>query len=249
MTRYRREINQCPKCDCEFITTVAMSISAFGENSYTDGYVGGSVIDMGGALLICPGCTMYLWKEDVLARRFVDDKASNELSLAWAEKLRGPDFEILLGQTYWNSEAQERYIRRRAWWSFNNVYREHPDKEFELPAEQEENLLRLLQLIDTNNSFNALTTAEIYRQLGQFEQCLKQLELVVNDDYLRPIDTIKKLAHCQKRQVGVVPPKPRIPGAIYGDLPVPYWARPQTERQHSGIKSRLKKVWEFLRNK
>jgi hypothetical protein len=43
--------------------------------------------------------------------------------------------------------------------------------------------------------------AEIFRELGHFDECLKQLDQPVDDKYRMIVDTIKKLATCKKRQV------------------------------------------------
>ncbi len=116
----------------------------------------------------------------------------------------GVDYVGLLQQAFWETPAQEKYIRIRAWWSFNSAYRGNATEEFSMSPEQEANLLRLLQLLDTNDPYESIMKAEILRGLGRFEECLKQLRQPFEDTYLSAIDAIKKLASCKERGVGIV---------------------------------------------
>ena len=65
-----------------------------------------------------------------------------------------------------------KYIRIRAWWSFNDAYRRRAAEDFRVPPDQETNLRRLLQLLDTNHPEKSIMKAEILRELGEFDPCL-----------------------------------------------------------------------------
>jgi hypothetical protein len=179
MTSYRVEVRQCADCGCQFKTWAVASCNTFGATFYTDGFVDGTMYDEGWALLICPGCNKWLWQEDMPALESMRD------SLAWndprlsalpdAETVRGRAYEDALRQAIWTNEGQEKYVRIRAWWSFNNPYRGQADDQSSLPTEQEENLLSLLKLLSANHWDDRITTAEIFRELGQFDECLEEL--------------------------------------------------------------------------
>jgi hypothetical protein len=121
-----------------------------------------------------------------------------------ARHVYGRDYEGALRQAIWKNKAQEKYIRIRAWWSFNSAYRGDPIKDFNLPSEQEANLRRLLQLLDTNDPDTSITRAEILRELGQFDECLNELDQAFDDAYSRVVDSIKRLAKGRTRQVGTI---------------------------------------------
>ena len=208
MTSYSIELKQCPDCDCKFTVWAVASCNTFGAKFYTDGFVDGPMYDEGGALLTCPVCNRYYWEEDVhtlesmLSHQCSDD--SELRSFPSAGLVRGRQYEDVLHQALWKNEAQEKYIRIRAWWSFNSAYRDHATEEFALSPEQETNLLRLLQLLSTKNSNESVIKAEVLRELGQFEECLKQLDQSFADRHLPTVDAIKKLANSKKRHVGTV---------------------------------------------
>ena len=208
MTSYWIEIKQCPTCSCEFTAWAVASHNTIDAKFFTDGFVYGPMYDEGSALLMCPGCNKYFWREDVPTRESMRDsqyfRDAERRSLPDAKQVHGRDNDDLLHQAFWKSEAQEKYIRIRAWWSFNSAYRGHATEEFNLSPEQEANLLRLLQLLSTNDPDESITRAEVLRELGQFDNCLKQLDQPFEERYLAAVDTIKRLAMCKKRMVGTI---------------------------------------------
>jgi hypothetical protein len=208
MTSYWFEVKQCPNCDCEFIYWAVASCNTFHAKFYTDGFVDGPMYDEGGYLLTCPGCNKSLWCEDVPTKETLSNleyfSGSVRGSLPPAERVRGSQYEDLLRQAIWKTEAQEKYVRVRAWWSFNSPYRGQITDEFKMPPEQKQNLLRLLQLLDTNAPSDSIMKGEILRELGRFDECLKHLEQPFEDRYLPAVDTIRKLANCENRQVAPI---------------------------------------------
>ena len=208
MTSYWIEIKQCPNCDCEFTVWAVASCNTFGAKFYTDGFVDGPMYDEGSALLTCPECNRYFWREDVPTRESMRDSQffsdSERRSLPNAGQVHLRHYEDMLHQALWKTKTQEKYIRIRAWWSINSAYRGHATQEIDLSPEQEANLLKLLQLLDTNDSDELIMKAEVLRELGQFDECLKQLDQPFDDRYLPAIDAIKTLAKSKKRLVGSI---------------------------------------------
>lgn len=208
MTSYYFEIGQCPDCGCKFTAISVASCNTFGAKFYTDGFVDGSMYDEGSALLSCPECNRYIWRDDVPDREFIQDSTyfnDPELrSLPKARCIGLSDYEKLLDQGLWKTEDQETYVRIRAWWSYNCIFRDHAIDDFRLSPKQESNLLRLLQLLNPKNPDEAITRAEILRELGEFDECLKQLQQPYGDGYLPVTDAIKKLANRKNRRVGII---------------------------------------------
>ena len=208
MTSYQIEVRECPNCGCEFWALAVGSCNTFGAKWYTDGFVHGPMYDEGSAVLACPKCNAYLWREDVPTRESMRDSEyfqdPERRSLPEATQVYSCDHENLLRQKSWNNPTQEKYIRIRVWWSFNAVYRHGHGEDFDMPAEQEENLRRLLQLMDTNKEDSFVMQAEILRELGQFDECLEAADQVSGKRYSEAVDTIRKLAKAGKRKVRIV---------------------------------------------
>ena len=205
MTSYQIEVRECPNCGCEFWALAVGSCNTFGAKWYTDGFVHGPMYEEGNAVLVCPKCNTYLWREDVPTRESMRDSEyfqnSERRSLSEAKQVCSRDYEDLLRQKQWNNQTQEKYIRIRACWAFNAVYRFQPEEEFNMLAEQEENLRRLLQLLDTNKQDSLVMKAEILRELGQFDECLEAADQVCDGRYSEVVDTIRNLAKSGTRQV------------------------------------------------
>lgn len=227
MTSYMIEIRQCPNCDCKFQFRVTASHNTIDAKFYTDGYVEGPMYDAGSELLRCPECKRYFWQKDVpkeLSMRDSKFRSDPERrSLPHEISVGGNDYDELLDQSFWKTEDQEKYIRIRAWWSFNNGNRsnqlnelmlilylndsEKIEKDFDLSPKQEDNLNKLLKLLDPNDQNDSIMRAEIYRQLGKFDECLNQLDKAYDDDLRAAIETIKDLANSNNRKVGLIDSK------------------------------------------
>ena len=208
MTTYQIEVKQCPNCNCKFAVLNVGSCNTFGAKFYTDGFVSGPMYDEGDALLICPNCDKYFWREDIPTQEIVRDseffRDPAKRSLPNAKRVYARNYENTLRQALWKNKAQEKYIRIRAWWSFNSSYRSHPTKDFTLPFEQEANLRSLLQLLDTNDPYTSIIKAEILRELGEFNESLAVIDQTFDDRYLQVVDVIKRLAKSGNRQVGTI---------------------------------------------
>ena len=208
MTSYRVEVRQCPNCACEFSFWAVNSCNTLGAKFYTDGFIDGRMYVDGSDLLACPKCNTYFWRDDVPIRKSLRDYEYFDKpewkSLPEASQLHGRDYEYLLPLKLWRNKTEEEYVRIRAWWSFNAEYRLQACEDFKLPAEQEENLERLLHLLDTNNQHSLVMKAEILRELGQFDECLRAINQVSDNRYSKVVNVIKKLAKSSTRQVGLV---------------------------------------------
>jgi hypothetical protein len=217
MTSYRIEIKQCPYCDGKSPLLECVSSNTFGAQAYTDGCIVGPMHDFGSALMTCQRCGRHQWLEDVPTLKSMSEREYGSLLHGNPESYRNrhPElgspqpfftdhYEDALHQELWKTEAQEKYIRIRAWWSFNNTYREKTTTEINLTPEQEANLLKLLQLLNKDNPETSIMKAEVFRELGQFDECLKQLDQPFDIRYLSAVNAIKKLANCKKRHVGTI---------------------------------------------
>jgi hypothetical protein len=203
MTTYQIGIKKCQNCGCESAVMTVATCNTIDAKFYSDGFLIGPMYTDVKALFTCPACNKYFWqmstRKSMPATEYFRD--AKRRALPEAKPVYGPLYEDALHQAPWKTSAQEKYLRIRAWWSFNSAYRGKVTKKFIISPEQETNLLRLLQLLDANNPDESIMKAEIFRELGHFDECLKQLDQPVDDKYRMIVDTIKKLATCKKRQV------------------------------------------------
>jgi len=204
MTSYCIEVKRCPVCNCQFQADILASSNTFGATFYTDGFVDGTAESTD--LLLCPECNSFLWNEDVPTTASFQHTASSlrsvrSLPIASSYDL---DYERALREEAWNNNEQEKYIRIRVWWLFNNAYRGCSTENFTIPHDQEVNIRYLLKLLDPNNPKESIMTAEIFRELGQFDDCLQALDQLPNERYLQVVNSIKILSKLGSRQVSTV---------------------------------------------
>jgi len=95
-------------------------------------------------------------------------------------------FDFLVSPALTSTE-EEYYVRKMIWWSYNDYYRalypheEHYTQQEEgsplvvLQEKNSENMKALLDLVELTSDEEILTKAELYRQLGQFDECLSLL--------------------------------------------------------------------------
>lgn len=144
-------------------------------------------------------------------------------------------YSLLLQKRFWRTEEEEIYIRTRAWWLFNNTYRsstehnvfdvlathelhteqgegERPSNTIEYVStpENDDNMYRLLHLVAPTNPDNCIMRSELFRELGLFDDCLRELEgITVYDNKCYNTDVgyskiIKRLALKKWRMVSVI---------------------------------------------
>lgn len=206
MTSYIIDVKRCLNCNSKFGHIASASYNTFGATFYTDGYVYGPMYDSGSALVVCPTCKKYIWLKEIPNEESIYEMfwSSDRNSFPISEFIMLSDYEEMLDLDLWKNADQEKYIRVRAWWSFNNKWRFKNFEKFSMSSKESKNLWSLLNLFDKQLSEEIIMKAEIYRELGRFEECLKLLEQSFDDDYLQAIKTISKLAKCKNRQVAEV---------------------------------------------
>jgi hypothetical protein len=230
VTSYQIQIKKCSNCACEFSLWAVNSCNTINANFYTDGFIEGPMYDEGSIVLSCPGCRTYFWCNDLPTKKSMRDFVYfRKARLRSLPEAFGLSYQYLLRKKFWNNQHEEQYIRIRAWWSFNELYRNKPSEELRIPIEQEKNLRTLIGLLDINiqniqkfllekeekyRKFNIswhssdqdflLMKAEIFRELGDFGECLKTLKQVSDDKNLKTVNLIKKLAKSGIREVRMI---------------------------------------------
>ncbi|MFZ0472369.1 MAG: hypothetical protein WAL94_07125 [Bacteroidales bacterium] len=78
----------------------------------------------------------------------------------------------------------ERYIRMKIWWSYNDYFRNGHQSEITLEMQKlnTENLIALIKILDEAVDNDLLMKAEIFRQLGWFDESKQLLYRMINND-------------------------------------------------------------------
>jgi hypothetical protein len=215
MTIIIAQIRECPACHAQFQSWSTVSHNTFDATFYTDGYVKGDMYAEGSALVGCPACQRHFWQGDVPVQGYVSDDES-ERALPGALDIRDERLMELIREAFWTSDAQEKYVRMRAWWASNDVYRPQsdvlrrmgvPPQEFSLTDEEIANLETLLELLNPNEAEESITRAEVLRELGRFDECLGELKRKFDKSLASAAKTIRQLAVERNPRVEILPTK------------------------------------------
>ena len=89
---------------------------------------------------------------------------------------------------------KEIYLRMHAWWSANDAWRRVPNATPAFSKDQEQNLKALSDMLDESEPNQRILKAEIARELGEFEKCLRLLSQDFDERYGHAVGFIRKLA-------------------------------------------------------
>lgn len=90
------------------------------------------------------------------------------------------------------SGQEEIYLRIRLWWALNNrSFNKGEIGHHIVDQAYRDNAIRLLNLLDVENKENLLTIAELYRNLGEFDECRKTLSGVTEKHFENHVKQIK----------------------------------------------------------
>jgi hypothetical protein len=230
MTSYIIEIKECPKCKCLFSSYQLNSCNTIGAIYYTDGAIYGPMYGEGNALIACPSCNSFFWRENLPTLKRVSESnfiRDTDLKLLPQENfINKRAFISLLDKEFWETSAQEKYIRTKAWWAYNDIYRgkaynefflvpekdyktgklrkDKTEEDFKLSFEGKANLLKLLPLLDMSNIDDIIRKSEVFRELGQFDDCINLLNQPFSDSDLVIVNAIRDLAINRKQMVAQI---------------------------------------------
>jgi len=160
-----------------------------GAKWWTDGKVEAHMLPTNDALISCPTCSKPVWvsaaKKLGKVRRASFYPEDNQVAASGSFAGRASDVEYGKSPTadlYLEALAapgvaadQEKYIRMRLWWLWNDIRRE-TRVATKLSEQEVENLERLIPLLDLSKENGVLAKAEALRELGKFEECIALLD-------------------------------------------------------------------------
>ncbi len=86
-------------------------------------------------------------------------------------------------------------MRFRAWWIYNDKYRDTADfVPYGLTPQATDNLIHLYDILKTEDIDDRIMKAGVARALGRFEECLDILNYSFPEKYLHTVTVIRNLA-------------------------------------------------------
>ena len=173
-------IYKCPKCSNFLKRGSNVSGNTFGATFYSDGKMIAPMLPEFPDLTKCTKCDTILWLSD-MKEVATCDVWDEKCKPKWknADRVEFLDVNDLLRflelDSMKNDEEKEKMIRFQIWWAFNDRIR--ADKEIFVQetdeALWEQNIRRLMELFDTEDVSQKIMTAELHRNLGEFDECMK----------------------------------------------------------------------------
>ena len=180
----------CPSCQNQFRQSTLASGNTLGATYWTDGKCEAPMLPDSVIVSYCEECDNFFWVEDAElidkvefdSGKYPDAELLKELTLEQyieaLEKLEVKDDEDTL------------YLLRQIWWNYNDYYRNDDQEEISKDIEEHMPALleKLLDALNDNNDENLILKGELFRELGEFEKALEQLNKITDPEY----DEVKK---------------------------------------------------------
>ena len=168
-------IISCPHCGLHAKKQTLISFNTFGAQLWSDAKQIAPMKPESPSLVLCRKCDQFYWVKD--AKKIAEVSNDSELKNKWceAEFIEFPTFHQYFIAL--ESIDDEKFIRVRIWWSFNDYFRNKQDDQITPEMEQlnNENLTALLKILDESDINELLMKAEVYRNLMQFDASFKLL--------------------------------------------------------------------------
>ncbi|MCL2329246.1 MAG: hypothetical protein FWC39_12145 [Bacteroidetes bacterium] len=185
-------IYECPKCSNLLKKGSNNSGNTFGSTLYSDGKMIAPMLPEFPNLTKCKKCDTILWLSEMKEVGTCDvwgEKCKKECKKAdRAEFLDVTDlFRFLEMDIVKYDKEKEKIVRQRIWWSFNDRLRNNKEIFVQENDEVlwEQNCRRLIELFDTTDVNQKIMTAELHRNLREFEICMELINsLDSNFDWL-----------------------------------------------------------------
>lgn len=178
------EILECPNCFHKLIRIC--DFSTMFNSGYSDGFelpFGGEEVPK---ISKCPNCNSYHWldKLEIIYSYPWDDRLFvryHELNEVYIAELLNLDEYFHTIESGVTKEIDEfRFVRLRIWWEYNNRIRDKKNQDLLFDGNNDylrwkENCECLLHLLDESNKEDKYYIAELYRNLGDFKNCVRIL--------------------------------------------------------------------------
>ncbi|MEW5844956.1 MAG: hypothetical protein AB1777_01685 [Bacteroidota bacterium] len=182
-------IYKCPNCGNLLQKGSILSGNTFYSILYSDGKRIGSMLPEFPEITKCNKCDNIFWLSksvEIGTYELGGKKNSKKWENAdWLVSLGIDDYFKALDSGIAKNKQEELYIRQRIWYLYNDRVRDGQDQFVDEKDEirWRENCFELISLLDQSDLNQKIIVAEIYRNLGDFENCIKIIQSIDNDDF------------------------------------------------------------------
>lgn len=186
-------IHSCPNCGNLISKGSLMSGNTFGAKMYSDGKRIAPMLPDFPDITKCKKCGEIFW---LSKKNKIGDYDDPEINPEWkytdnAEFLEIEDYYTALKNGIFSSKNEELAIQRNIWWAYNdrirngqNIFNDKSDERNWL-----NNINELKSLLNPSDINQLIMLAEVHRNLGDFENCIKLINGIDDND----LDWIKEL--------------------------------------------------------
>ena len=196
MTLAPSNIRECPACQKPVEQLVLNSGNTFGTVQWSDGFLDAPMLPEFPRLGRCPHCAALFWVPE--AKLLGECRPGDTASSQWpgAKTVEGPTAEeFLMAIPRCDGDAdKELFVRLRSWWRSNDRSRKGGADAPPFSEAERGNLAALAAALDDADPQHILMRAEIARELGRFDQCLKLLEGDFDEQLRYIVRTIRERA-------------------------------------------------------
>lgn len=174
-------IRECPHCHAALKEYTIGSGNTLGARFWTDGKMLAPMLPEFPWLAKCPQCRALFWVDE--AKKLSEGYSVGEKwkNAPCPEFPAEADFLNALSATNLTSE-KTLFLRRRAWWFANDPARTNPAAAHFSPA-QVKHLTALANLLEGKDGGLRIQRAEIFRELGKFDDCAALLQQPFKEDW------------------------------------------------------------------
>ncbi len=188
-------VRECPKCSVPIEQRTTASGNTFGARYWSDGKMGAPMLPDYPWLVKCPKCKHLFWIDE--AKKLGDTnkgwKGQGKLEPRSPESPTVLDFYTIVPSI--KDKEKQRYIRTHLWHCANDPYRDGASTgKVSFSAEAKASMEVLSKLLDDKDPEDRLAKAEIARELGQFDRCIKLLSVSFDKRLSGMADAIRMLA-------------------------------------------------------
>ena len=183
-------VYECPNCGNPIKMDSLTSGNTFGEKIFSDGKSIDFMLPDEPDLTKCKQCDTMFWLsklKEIGSYRW-DIPSADYLKWQSADNaafLEIEDYFKALEIGLAENEIDELFIRQQIWWTYNDRIRDKQaifnDEDDEIRWEQ--NVKNLIKLLDETNVNHIIMLAEMNRNLGNFEACIKIIESIDKVDF------------------------------------------------------------------
>jgi hypothetical protein len=195
---------KCPNCGNAVKKGTLLSGNTFGATLFSDVKRIAPMLPEFTNITKCKKCDTIFWLNDKNKTGEENWSDMNKVKFDKAYFLSIDDYIKAIDSKIYENIDDEKYLRIRLWWSFNDRIRNN-DEIFSHTDDKniyEINCKALLGILNIDRIDENIMMAEVLRNLGEFEKCNDVIEKLKNEKYFWVKEMFKE--ECDKKNKWVV---------------------------------------------